>query len=319
LIQRGNCSFPEKIYLAASFDPLGVIVYNQGDTPDRVGLFVYNMGIAPVPTFSMSYTAGMNLLKDSSSTIRVEVNVLSYDGHAMNVIADTQAGAADRIVLLGSHLDSVPAGPGINDNGSGSMLNLELALQVSKEKHQKKIKNKIRFCWWGAEELGLLGSRHYVYDLQANNITALKAISLNLNFDMVGSPNFVRGVMNGSSDPHPNPGSAVIQREFKRYFASLKLPVADSPFSGRSDYMAFMNASIPAGGLDTGEEEIKTVEQRAIFGGMANVPLDPCYHLPCDTIDNVNQVIFAQNGKAAAHVLETLATQEDLQKFLATL
>jgi len=317
LVKRGVCTFDAKIGMAASFNPTGIIVFNEGNTPDRTGLFNYDMGLSTVPTFSASFFAAQLLTQTATATISVEVTVLEYSAYAMNVIAETPVGRADRVIIVGSHLDSVPAGPGINDNGSGSSLNLELALQVAKEENQKKIENKIRFCWWGAEELGLLGSKHYVYDLQANNATALSEIALNLNFDMVGSPNFVRGVYNGSSDS--NVGSAVIQREFKKFFAGLKLPVEDSAFTGRSDYGPFLNASLPAGGLDTGAEVIKTAEERSIYGGFAGAAFDPCYHQACDTVDNINQVVYSEMGKAAAHVLETLATQEDLQTFLKTL
>ena len=150
--------------------------------------------------------------------------------------------------MAGSHLDSVVAGPGVNDNGSGSATILEVAEQISAQKI--KPRNKVRFAWWGAEELNLLGSTHYVEDLATNNAEALKDIALYLNFDMVGSPNYVRFVYDGDNSKFGEDdgaavgpaGSGAIEKEFADYFASQGLASEETPFSGRSDYGPFIAA-----------------------------------------------------------------------------
>ena len=170
------------------------------------------------------------------------------------------------MIVVGAHLDSVGVGPGINDNGSGSATILEIAEQMSKVKPR----NKVRFIWFGAEESGLLGSEAYVASLSQQERTQIAAM---LNFDMVGSPNFVRFVYDGdlsNSPPLPGgapEGSAQIERLFLDYFASQGLITEPTAFDGRSDYGPFLEVGIPAGGLFTGAEGIKTAQQAAIFGG----------------------------------------------------
>ena len=130
-------------------------------------------------------------------------------------------GNDDRVVVQGSHLDSVIAGPGIQDNGSGSAYNLESAIQIAK-KHIKP-RNTIRFAWWGAEELNLLGSTHYVNSLSDADFAK---IALNLNHDMIASPNFVRFVYDGDGSDTPAagpPGSAQIEQVFLNWFQSQGL------------------------------------------------------------------------------------------------
>src|SRR5215213_6280460 len=121
-------------------------------------------------------------------------------------------------------------------------------------------KNRVRFAFWGAEEFGLKGSEHYVASLSDDQ---LDKIALNLNFDMLGSPNFVRFVYDGdgsatsddTTDVGPA-GSAQIERTFKRYFEAKGLKTDPTPFDGRSDYGPFIDAGIPAGGLFSGAEGV---------------------------------------------------------------
>lgn len=222
-----------------------------------------------------------------------------------NVIADSTSGRDDRVVLVGAHLDSVPEGPGIQDNGSGSAAILETALQMANQEITPR--NKVRFAWWGAEEAGLLGSQHYVDNLSAREI---KDIALNLNFDMIGSPNFVRFVYDGdgSATPQAGPnGSQTIESVFLTYFESVSLPVEPTAFDGRSDYGPFIEVGIPAGGLFTGAEGIKTPDEAALYGGTAGEQYDPCYHLACDTFDNISLEALDQMSDAVAHSVLTFA------------
>jgi Zn-dependent M28 family amino/carboxypeptidase len=183
--------------------------------------------------------------------------------------------------MAGAHLDSVSAGPGINDNGSGSAALIEVAEQMAKVNPR----NKVRFAWWGAEEDGLLGSEAYVAGLSAEE---LDRITLYLNFDMVGSPNYGLFIYDGDDSDDEGEGagpagSAQIEATFERFFDSRGIPTKGTDFTGRSDYGPFIAVGIPAGGLFTGAEGIKTADEVALWGGIAGAQYDPCYHLACDT------------------------------------
>jgi Zn-dependent M28 family amino/carboxypeptidase len=222
-----------------------------------------------------------------------------------NLIADTKTGRADRIVVVGAHLDSVVEGPGINDNGSGSAMDLEIALQMARLGIEPR--NMVRFAWWGAEEPGLLGSRFYVDSLSKKEV---KDVAVNLNFDMVGSPNYVRFVYDGDAsdtDSLSSTGSGVVEDVFLDYFAALGMSSEPTAFDGRSDYDAFISVGIPAGGLFTGAEGIKTAEEAAIYGGTAGIAYDRCYHQACDTLANVNTQALGEMSDAAAHATLTFA------------
>jgi len=204
----------------------------------------------------------------------------------------------------------VQAGPGINDNGSGSAALLEVAEQMAKVKPY----NTLRFAWWGAEELNLLGSDHYVTDLAENHPGKLQNIALYLNFDMVASPNYIFMVYDADTSSYAAPtgvpipdGSVAIEDLFESYFTSVGKPYEDAQFSGRSDYQAFILNGIPSGGLFTGAEVPKTAEQQAIWGGTAGAQYDPCYHAVCDTIDNVNVPALDVNIDAIALAVQAYA------------
>ena len=243
-------------------------------------------------------------------TVRVKVDWFFGNLTTRNVIAETRTGDPENTIVVGAHLDSVSFGPGINDNGSGSGGILEIAEQLEKT----KLRNQIRFMWFSAEESGLLGSTYYVEHLTDEERADIAAM---LNFDMIASPNFVRFVYDGDlSDtvdpgeddlaPAARPGSAAIEDVFLDYFGSRGLATDPTDFDGRSDYGPFIAAGIPAGGLFTGAEEIKTAEQAAIYGGAAGVAFDPCYHAACDTLDNLNMTGLEQMADAAAHATLTL-------------
>ncbi len=134
---------------------------------------------------------------------------------------------------------------------------------------------------------------------------------------MIGSPNYVNFVYDGDlSDSPPigedaraaaRPFSATIEKLFLDYFKSQKIPNLPTEFDGRSDYGPFIAAGIPAGGLFTGAEGLKTPEQAALFGGTVGEQYDPCYHLGCDNVFNNSNRALDQNSDAAAHVVITLA------------
>lgn len=251
-----------------------------------------------------SYDAGVALIQDAE-TARVFADTVSEIRTTENVIAETPWGDPNNVVMAGAHLDSVIEGPGINDNGSGSASILEVALKLRKT----KTPNKVRYAWWGAEELGLIGSTYYVNNLSDEE---LDNIALYLNYDMVGSPNFVWFVYDADESSFEAPvaipeGSEAIEDVYESFYTSLGLPYEDTAYSGRSDYQAFINNGIPAGGLFTGAEVVKTEEQEAIWGGTAGLAYDPCYHQACDTFDNVDLRGLDVNSDVIAYAQLTFA------------
>jgi len=132
---------------------------------------------------------------------------------------------------------------------------------------------------------------------------------------MIGSPNMQRGVYNGSSDTAV-PGSGIIQKIFTDYFNAQGSPYTLLPFDGRSDYAAFMDEGIPAGGLFTGAEVKKTLSDKLNYGGIVSVPYDPCYHQACDNTDNIDQDVYLEMAQGATHALQTLFDHDNFQQYL---
>ncbi len=220
-----------------------------------------------------------------------------------NVLAESTTGDPQNVVMVGAHLDSVDAGPGINDNGSGSSAILEVALQMAKVKPH----NLVRFAWWGGKEAGLLGSTYYLSNLTPSE---LEDIALYLDFDAIGSPNFVRFVYDGdgsaSGVPGP-PGSDAIEALFEGFHADRGLAYEPEAIGAVSDYTPFAAAGIPVGGVFAGSTGIKTAEQAAIYGGTAGLQYDPCYHQACDTFDNVSLEVLDLNADAIAYAVLSYA------------
>jgi len=307
LIQRGTCSFAEKAANAQTAGASAVIIFNQGDTPARESLIVGTLvpgATITIPVVGASFANGEALAQAGS---RATVSVLIQTRTDVNVIAELPGDNVNNVVMAGAHLDSVEAGPGINDNGSGSAALLETALVMSKLKPE----NTLRFAWWGAEEQGLVGSTDYVTTLsQAER----DRIALYLNYDMVGSPNYIFMVYDADESTFPAPagvpippGSIAIEELYESYYTLIGEPYDDSEFSGRSDYQAFIEAGIPSGGLFTGAEEVKTAEQAAIWGGTAGQQFDPCYHLACDILSNVDLHALEVNSDLIAFAQLTYA------------
>ncbi|WP_433332286.1 M28 family metallopeptidase [Spirillospora sp. CA-294931] len=231
----------------------------------------------------------------------------TYNGATgYNVIADWPGGDSNQILMAGAHLDSVRAGAGINDNGSGTAAVLETALAVARSGY--KPQKHLRFAWWGAEELGLVGSNYYVRNLPTTERSKVKGY---LNFDMVGSPNAGYFVYDGDnsdgtgSGPGPA-GSAEIEKVIQGYFSKINVTTRGTDFDGRSDYGPFIRAGIPAGGTFTGAEGRKTTEQARLWGGTAGQAFDRCYHASCDTTSNINDTALDRNSDAIAHSVWTL-------------
>ena len=308
LIQRGTCTFAEKAVNAEAAGAEAVIIFNQGNDPTREALIVGTLVPSPaeitIPVVGASFDDGVALSQPGSTAhVRVVPNETRTD---VNVIAELPGRNANNVVMAGAHLDSVTAGPGINDDGSGSAALLETALQMSKVKPE----NTVRFAWWGAEEEGLIGSTAYVEGLsQAER----DRIALYMNYDMVGSPNYIFMVYDADESTFEAapvivpPGTTAIEDLYESYYTMVGEPYDDTAFDGRSDYQAFIDAGIPSGGLFTGAEEPKTAEQQAIWGGTAGAQFDPCYHSACDDIDNVDLHALEVNSDLIAFAMLTYA------------
>lgn len=309
LIQRGSCDFGVKAANAQNAGASAVVIFNQGnDVPgdDRFGVLFGTLGtvVATIPVLGTTFEIGEGfaLAAESTASIVFETSTSTVD--TFNLLATSKKGDATKQAVVGAHLDGVPEGPGINDNGSGSATLIEVAVKLAETKSTPK--NQLRFAWWSGEEDGLQGSNFYVSQLtdeQAANT------ALNLNFDMIGSVNPVRFVYDGDGDAFGTAGpegSAEIEKLFTDYFASQGLATAPTEFDGRSDYFAFIEAGIPAGGLFTGAEGLKTDEEAAIFGGTAGEAYDPCYHQACDDIANVDLVVLEEMADATAHAVHTV-------------
>ncbi|WP_296665479.1 M28 family peptidase [Demequina sp.] len=307
LIQRGTCSFESKVLNATAAGASGVIIFNQGNGDGRTGLFAGTLGdtFADIPVISAPFDLGTTLAATEDLVVHLEVDLQIDTVVTENLLADSPTGRTDRTVVVGGHLDSVGEGPGINDNGSGTAAILETALQIAAL--DIPLENRVRFAFWSGEEDGLLGSSYYVSQLSKSEI---KGTALNLNFDMVGSPNAVNFVYDGDGSAFGTKGpvgSALIEGVFTDFFDSEDAPTAPSGFDGRSDYLGFIEAGIPAGGLFTGAEGLKTAAEAELFGGTAGVAYDPCYHQACDTFDNVSLETLDIMSDAIAHATLTFA------------
>ncbi len=361
VIQRGACTFDAKVSNAEAAGAVAVIVFNQGNSDGRKGVVNGTLGSdtgVTIPAFGARFDlgkdwydalqGGASYMADLAVAVRDE-NIVTH-----NVLAETRKGNDDQVVMLGAHLDSVPEGPGINDNGSGTAGLLEYATALKKMK--VKPKNKIRFAWWAAEEAGLVGSNFYTNALfspirddavqlildelglddpsqlteeQLEMVDAryneLNPVKLYLNFDMIGSPNYIYGVMDGDlSDTKDSPdnaypgdfeppyGTSDIESLFNEYFDNANEKTVPQALSNRSDYAGFAQWGVAFGGLFTGAERVKSDQEAADFGGEAGVAYDKCYHQACDDFGNVSHEALVTNTKSLSYVTTYYAMSEQL-------
>jgi Zn-dependent M28 family amino/carboxypeptidase len=309
LVDRGTCPFGQKQTAAAARGAVGLIVANNDDGIEADGTLGDDTKVT-IPVVGISRPDGTRL-RANPTTASIKLNAGVRVEHTHNVIAQTKTGSTHDVVMAGAHLDSVPEGPGINDNGSGVAAVLETAIQLGSS---PPVQNAVRFGFWGAEELGLLGSDEYVSSL---DVEALKDIGLYLNFDMLGSPNPGYLTYDGDQSAPPSDriprvpeGSAGIERTLVAYLKAAGKQAEDTDFDGRSDYDAFTRAGIPSGGLFSGAEEVKTAAQAQLWGGDADKPFDPNYHKNTDTLDHIDRTAFDIHGRGVAYAIGLYAQDE---------
>lgn len=294
----------------------------------RPGGISYSPGLydfVQVPTFAISYFAAKVITESAQRGLQLYVRASSEINlvPTWNLLCTTKKGDAQNLLVFGAHLDSVPAGPGIDDNGSGAATLLEIAIQFKRLNWD--IKNKVQFSFWGAEEPGQFGSRYWVnHSISVNPTTHWNNLRASLNFDTIGSPNgapmvFDVKIRNSANESFPDSataGSIAIHDIFASRLESRGIPYINIPFEGGSDYSSFIRAGIPTGGMHSGVDELLTVEQAKTWGKLANADMDPCYHMACDRVSNIGVDLLATTSDAAAYTIAKLASQHDLVKFL---
>ena len=228
----------------------------------------------------------LRALARSGRPVEVSVDAIRERRTTRNVIAER--GTGRRVVMAGGHLDTVPEGPGINDNGSGVAALLEIAEELATDPPPGA---RVRLGFWAAEEWGLLGSRAYVRSLSR---AQRRRIAGYVNVDMVASPNAVQLVY----------GTRRLRRALHK-----AIGLAAVVTGGSSDDGSFLDAGIPAAGIYTGGTEIKQRDEARQFGGRAGRPMDPCYHRACDTAANANTRWTVRAANAVLRVVRGLATR----------
>lgn len=295
LIERGLCPFGVKSDLAGKHGFKAVVVYdNEPESPDGLHGTVGEPTKNTVATIGVPYDVGQelidNIILDEEYSLYFAMDSYVKKIKTKNVIADTKHGDPENIVALGAHSDSVEEGPGINDDGSGTISLLTVAKQLT----HYKIKNKVRFAWWAAEEEGLLGSNFYAYNLTQEENSNIRVF---MDYDMMASPNYEYEVYDANNVDNPK-GSEELRDLYIDYYKSKGLNYTLVPFDGRSDYVGFIENGIPAGGIAAGAEK-----KNAFNGGI----LDVCYHQLCDDVHNLSWEAFMVNTKLIAHSVATYA------------
>lgn len=301
LIRRGTCNFGQKSEFAGKAGAIAAVIFNTEN--GTLSGTLSDPKPEHIATFAISKEEAIPLMKklrdgeDIKTSAYIDA-IVRITG-TTNIIAQTKQGDAENCVMLGGHSDSVDAGPGINDDGSGSLTLLELATLLTKY----SVNNCVRFAWWAGEEEGLLGSDYYVETLSKEENLKIR---LFMDYDMLASPNFAYQVYNATDKVNPA-GSEELRDLYTEFYKSNDLNYTYIPFDGRSDYDAFIKHGIPGGGIATGAEGIKTKEEEEMFGGHAGRWYDECYHQLCDTVDNLDFDAWEINTKLVAHSIATYA------------
>lgn len=300
-IRRGKCAFGDKSALAGRAGAVAAVIYNneKGTLHGTMGTPLHDH----VATFGIDLDEAKPVLEKLENGEAVDA-IAYIDGivqtiSTRNIVIQTAEGDPENCVMLGAHSDSVAEGPGINDDGSGTLSLIEVATQLTKF----RVNNCVRFAWWSAEEEGLLGSEFYAATLPTEENAKVR---LFMDYDMLASPNFAYQIYNATNADNPT-GSEELKNLYIDWYEAHGLNYTLIPFDGRSDYDGFIRAGIPAGGIATGAEGIKTPEEAEQFGGKAGDWYDPCYHQLCDHLGNVNVTAWELNTKLVAHSVATYA------------
>lgn len=293
LIRRGICSFGAKSAAAGKAGALAAVVYNN--YPGSLSGTLESPSPNHVATFGLSNEAAQPYIEDLKAGKIIPssawIDSIVRKTPTTNIIAQTKGGDQENCVMAGGHSDSVSEGPGINDDGTGSLTLLEIAINLPKY----TVQNCVRFAWWAGEEEGLLGSDYYVSQLSPEEN---QKIRLFMDYDMMASPNFAYQVYNATNALNPV-GSQELRDLYVDFYEANGQNYTFIPFDGRSDYDAFIKHGIPGGGIATGAEGIKTKAEQEMFGGVAGDWYDPCYHQLCDNVSNCDLGAWELNTKVS--------------------
>ena len=331
LIQRGGCNFGVKVLNAQAAHAAGVIIFNEGN-PGRTGLVVGSMLDASnnpfIPTIPVAFTTfagGQDLLHQYQTgpapVMSIAIPAIVKPGaDDWNVIAESKGGDKNHVLVVDAHLDAI-YGAGMLDNASGSATILDIA---QKMKNVNPL-NKLRFIWFGGEELGLLGSEYYI-----NNLTSTEAshIGYDLDADVTATPNYIIGILDPAAPDFfsrtvpatfPNrvyKASTVSRDQSVEYFNSIGLNHEFLSPNG-TDAFSFNAIGIPASGLLTGQDCCKSQEEVDLFGGHlgnyeGNIPSfdGGCVDNPfrwCDNLDNNDADVMTFMSKAMANTVVRMA------------
>jgi Zn-dependent M28 family amino/carboxypeptidase len=308
LVQPGGCRRRDVLINAQAAGAVGLVTSYADWTPDHVRrpTLIDPEGLS-IPAVGVTGAAGLVLLAAAQASLKVHLVIRTTvkETQSPSLIAELPGLDPTHIVLIGGHLDSVIDGPGINDNGSGTMAILEIARELATLRPDGAPWT-VRVAFWTGEEIGLLGSLAYAGGLTPEEAATIEAY---LNFDMLGSPNPVRQVYE-VTDTSRADANAVIAGLFHAALEAQNLTWEPISLGCQSDHCPFNEAGVPAGGLFSGADEIMTDAQATLFGGTAGAAQDPCYHLACDTLANVDAEVLGQLARAAAWVVGRLASGE---------
>jgi len=307
LVQRGSCTFGDKVRNALDAGAVAVLIFNEGQEGRR-GPVSGTLGERfDVPVLGLSYSLGEELAQSSA-----ELDVVLHFGieelTLTNVFAELPGD--ERLLLVGGHLDSVAAGPGLNDNGSGSVLVLELAIQLAAMNPEER--PTVRFAWWDGEEYGLLGSYAYV-QAAAEEGTLPQAY---FNYDMVASPNGAPFIYDGDGsygDGTAPAGSGALELALQEGYERQGLDWEETGPYVPTDSWAFLEAGVASSGIFTGAYETLGATLANRYGGDAYQSMDSCYHQLCDGIDNLDMVRMVDASKAAAFALQSVMSEVEDQ------
>lgn len=292
--RRGSCFLRQTVRVAQAAGAAAVAIFD----PDTAGAPLAGTLISPagvrIPALSVSRADGRRLIR-AGARVRVRVNAVSEHRRTANVIAEL--GREGKVAMAGGHLDSVPEGPGVNDNGSGVATLLEIAEQIGASPTRPR--RRMRLAFWGAEEVGLHGSRHHVRRLPRSE---RRAIAAYLNLDMVGSANGGRFLYGGRRG-----AAAAALRAAKRHLRRRGVRLERVGAGASSDHAPFEDAGVPVLGLYSGGPEEKDRGQRHAWGGRAGEPFDACYHRRCDSLGRVNRRALSELSDGAAVAFHRLA------------
>jgi hypothetical protein len=337
LIQRASCRTGQQVSNAQAAGASGVIIFNEGN-PGRTGISggssfrdaAGNRFIPNIPVALTSFDTGNKLLQEYQNAVQAGTAppVMNLDIKAVvnpnaddfNVIAESKGGDPNHVLVVDAHLDAI-WGAGMLDNASGSATILDIAQQMK----NVNPRNKLRFVWFGGEELGLLGSTFYVNNLSP---TERSRIRYDLDADVTATPNYSIGVLDPAA---PDFFSRTVSTQFPKqvykpsqvsrdqaiqFFNSIGLNhILFSPVG--TDAFNFNMAGIPAGGLLTGQDCCKTQQEVNLFGGSlgnyeGHVPSTDggCVDNPfrwCDNLSNNDPKVLTFMSKAFADMVARMA------------